>query len=290
MITGTNEGTEFGAPRRVHSRRQMHLTERDRHIVLWVYHAELATRQQIQRLFFRSGSRSLCQQRLTLLYRARYLDRLPRAAVSAPDVYVVSRRCTNGLRLLRSLLADDAVAIRRVNHHTLDHTLDIASCHIALETACRALGWEMTRWLPEWQLARQMGNEGLIPDAWLQVRRPTPEGPKTASFFLEVERSGKSHRALEEKLRRYRSLYYDGGYHRLFGTRALRVLFLVGEEYGINPDRQIERLVDIANWLGVTVMRFAPLSLFLQQAADQLFHAPIWRHPGSSDLCSLFSD
>lgn len=80
----------------------LQLTARDREIVHWVHDARVTTRDQVQRLLFTEGGRSRCQERLTLLVRHRYLDKLPSGRANVPDVYVLSKRCVNGNRFLRS--------------------------------------------------------------------------------------------------------------------------------------------------------------------------------------------
>lgn len=264
------------------------LTPRDRELVRWVYVAKLATREQLQQIFFSTGGRSRCQHRLTLLYRHRFLDKLPGRLVNSPDVYYLSRRATKGLRLLRALHPEETVRPYTVHRQMVQHTLDIASCHIALQEACEASGYRLVTWLTEGKLARQMGNSGLMPDAYCQIERPTDDGSKRACFFLEVERSVKAERAQAEKFRRYGAFYYEGGYEAVFGTRALRVLVLVGSDYGIQPAGYIGKLAALATKLGTTMVRFAPLETFLTEEPEELFCAPIWRQPGSEVFGTLF--
>ena len=48
--------------------------------------------------------------------------------------------------------------------------------------------------------------------------------PKTAAFFLELERKSRDKKVLASKLLRYGQLFYSGRYAELFATRALRLL------------------------------------------------------------------
>src|SRR5205807_2320783 len=98
----------------------------------------------------------------------------------------------------------------------------------------------------------------------------------------------KPKRALEERFRRYAALYYNGDYERLFGTRALRLLFLVGSDYGLRPDRQVQLCCRLAEQAGLTIARFATLDeLLAMRRPCDLLSAPIWKQPGQSELVSL---
>ncbi len=266
----------------------MALTERDRAIVRWVFANRLATREQVQRLFFGPAARSRCQRRLTLLYRNRYLDRLPGRAVNAPDVYYLSRRSVPGLELLRALDPDAEVTPRRIRGPLVPHTLEVGDCRAALVQACASAGYSLTTWQDERVLATRMKDSGLLPDAYFQVARPAAQGATRAGFFLEVERSGKAASALAQRLGRYGRFYYGGQYEEAFGMRALRVLVLVGSDYGIHPRRQVARLAALSDAQGVTMCRFAPLEEFLAQDPTTLLSAPIWRRPGEEAACALF--
>jgi hypothetical protein len=180
------------------------------------------------------------------------------------------------------------IAARRIYARTVQHTLAIASCRIAVTQACLASGYRLMTWLGESELSLLMTDTGILPDAFFLIERLTSTGAKTAGFFLEVDRSGRSDHGMEEKFAGYGRLYYDGLYQSRFGTRALRVLALIGADYGIKPDRQITKLATLARRTGVTIMRFAPLPDFLSQPTGHLWTAPIWRHPANEELCALF--
>lgn len=268
--------------------KRIRLTERDREIVRWVQLVGVTTREQVQKLFFGHSGRSRCQERLTLLVRNKFLDRLAERNVNAPAVYCLSRRSLNGLRLLRCDGQTIGTKHQRTSPARLQHTLDIVSCRVQLIRGCADAGMSLLRWLDEEELMPMTVRAGIIPDAYFQVVRRTSGGEKRSAFFLEVERSGKSERALKEKLRRYGEFYYGGRFEQAFGTRALRVLFLVGENFGIRPGQQIQRLAELAQDLGVTFFRFAPLRSFIEASAPDVLLGSIWVRPGASQLCSLF--
>ncbi len=263
----------------------MLLTKRDTEIVQWIFSARLATRDQLQRLFFTSGGLSLCKHRLTVLYRHRYIDKLFARPVSAPALYYISRRCTNGLRLLRAVYPEKDIKPRKVASITIRHTLDIADCRIAFIKACAEPTYSFRFWLSEEEVFPHMRASGIIPDAYFPISHQTEDGQKLAGFFIEVERSAKSQIALERKFTCYGRFYYKAE----FGTRALRILFLVGSDYGINPMHQIAKYSRMCEHLNVTAIRFAVLDTLLDTDPTRIFDTPIWLRTGTPELQSLFS-
>lgn len=261
-------------------------TARDREIVRWVHDVRVTTREQVQRLLFTEGGRSRCQERLMLLVRHRYLDKLPSGRANVPDVYVLSKRCVNGNRLLRSE-GLDVQGRQRISVAKLQHALDIVSCRVVLLRACRTAGMTLTGWLDEDELASRTLRHGVLPDAYFQILRTTAEGERTSSFFLEVERSGKSERYWREKLRRLGKFYYGGDFERTCGSKSLRVLVLVSDDYGADPAAAIGKLAKLAEEARVTFLRFAPMREF-EESGLEVLTRPIWVRPGDQRLSSLY--
>jgi len=268
--------------------RRMVLTDRDQRTVMWINEVGVATREHVQETFFGPGGRSRCQQRLTLLFRQRYLDRLPGRTPNAPDIYCISRRSTKGIRLIRAAGAAVDLA-RRPSGSRLQHTLQLLGCRVKLVRACADAGVTIVRWLRERDLLEMMGSSGILPDAYIQLSRVNSSGEeKKSAFFLEVERSDKADRALREKFRRYGKFYYWGDFKRKFGVGALRVLVLIGSDYGILPERRVEKMAALAEETRVTFLRFAPLAVFLEASTEEVLTDSIWRRPGETDLSPLF--
>lgn len=280
----TGEGREPRQRRRV----AFVPTERDRQIVRWVHDAGATTREQVQRLLFSEGGRSRCQERLTLLVHHRYLDRLPGRRLNVPDVYVLSRRCVNGNRLLRS----DGLVIRkqRIPEAKVQHALEIADCRVQFLRGAPAAGASVAQWLNEDELVPLTTRRGLLPDAYFQLIRETPSGERKASFFLEIERSGKAERLWREKFRRYGELYYGGAFEQLFGSKALRVLVVLSGEFGARPERIIERLAAMAAEMRVTFLRFTSLQDLVECHWASVLAASIWRRPGSDEPGALLRE
>ncbi len=269
----------------------MVLTGRDREIVGWVAAVGIATREHVQAMFFGPGGRSRCQHRLMLLCQHRYLDRLPGRAPNDPDSYRVSQRSVNGLRLLRVTAAVDQVRPSRISSVRLQHSLDIVSCRVLIARASFEVGLDLRVWLSTSELAPLTSAAGILPDAYFQLCRVDRAGhEKKSAFFLEVERSDKSDRALKEKFRRYGEFYYGGGFEEKFGARALRVLVLLGSDYGIRPERRVEKLAALAERAGVTFLLFAPLAAFLATTPSDVPTAPMWRRPGEAGPVGLFAN
>lgn len=267
------------------------LAGRDRAIVQFLYETDVATAEHIGRLVFAGCHRSAVLRRLSLLYRYKLVDRLPRRSMNEPYVYLLSKRATNGLALLRALYPDAHVVPARVSSAKLQHSLNITACRIGLEVACRVSGYFLAEWLREDELLWPLEHFGIQPDGYCRIARPTGDGPRTAGFFLEVERSSKPDRVITEKVSRYRRLYYENrrAYAERFGTNSCRVLFLVGADYGINPAQRIEKLAALCRHQDVSFFRFAPLGDFLAQPAHSVLIAPCWRSPLNDERVALFT-
>ena len=263
------------------------LTERDYSIIRWIYEVRATTREQIQQMFFGPGGRSRCQHRLMLLVENRYVDRLPRRSASNPDVFYLSRRAYKGLRVLRASAQNEVVPVR-LSPLRVPHIVALAGCRAIMTTSSRDAGMNLDFWVDERYIAPLTEAYGLIPDGYFQIRRETPEGTKRAAFFVEVERSGKSKPALEKKFKRYARFYYGGHYERLFGTKALRTLFLVGAEYGMHPSKQIETYSEICSRVGTAFFRFATLEDVLIRPKEQILTARFWKRPGRADPVALY--
>jgi hypothetical protein len=133
-----------------------------------------------------------------------------------------------------------------------------------------------------------MERTGILPDAYFRVCRATEDGARFASFFLEVQRSDRSDRAWEQKLRRVSSYFASGDYARTFSARSLRVLFVYAREHGLVPERRVEKLAEMATQLGITLAWFSTLEEFISKEPGALLTTPLWREPGGKRLKALF--
>lgn len=265
----------------------MQLTARDARIVELVARAQALRDDQIQTALFTAGGASRCQRRLTLLVRHHYLDVLPRATVNAPFVYVLSRKSVNGNRLLRERWGEEELNRQRGRRGALGHLLAVNDARVRIERACRDLGWTLKFWQRPEKLAPRLAAVKLIPDAYFQIQREVDGQPRTAAFFLELERVGKSRAVLRAKLSRYAELYYGGRYAEIFGTRSLRLLVVFGESAAASK-RRLELAVEDAARLGVTIARFVELGDLKSGSPVDALISPLWVQPGPGEKVALF--
>ncbi len=267
----------------------MRLTERDCRIVELVFRTQALRADQVQVALFTPGGASRCQRRLTLLVRHRYLDRLPRETVNEPAVYVLSRRSVEGNRLVRERFGEEEYRKQRGRLGSPQHLLAINDIRVRVVRACRDLGWSLSRWERSEELATLLRKTHLVPDAYFQIQREVDGREKTSAFFLELERTG-GRRALRAKLQRYADLYYGGRYAQLFGTRALRVLFVFAlaiSERGATAHR-VDAALREAGRLGVTIARFAGLDQLVSVPPAATLTEPFWRQPSAPEAVALF--
>ena len=277
--------------RRGHARAassSMRLTERDARVVELVLHTQALTQKQIQIAEFSDGGDSRCQRRLTLLVQRTYLATLPRKTVIEPAVYVLNRRSVEGNRLLRERLGEAEYERQKGRLGALGHLLSVNEMRVRAIRACGDLGWSLRIWQRPEELAPLLKGFSLIPDAYFQVERQVDGQPRTAAYFLELERASKSVEVLRSKLRRYGELYYGGRYEEIFGTRALRVLVVFAADGGASVEaRRVEAGVEEARRLGVTNARFASLAKIRALPPVAVLTEPIWREPGGTGEVAL---
>jgi hypothetical protein len=267
----------------------MVVTNRDQQIVRWVAEIGLCTREQVRKLFFGPGGRSRCQFRLTLLVRHKYLDTLPGRWPNAPAVYCLSRRSSNGLKLLRTCGVNLDEVRPTVRRRLLDHSLSLVDCRIQFELACRGSSATIECWIDEARLLEMTAAAGIRPDAYFELSWNSETGRKCAAFFLEVERSDKPERTVKEKFLRYGRFYHGGEFRHRFGMTALSVLVLVAPTYGIRPERRIQQMSETASSVKLTLLRFASLEELLALPPARVLTANVWRLPGDAEQRPLIS-
>lgn len=271
-------------PRRL---RPFRPTGRDLELVRETWDAGLATRAHLQMLHFSEANRSRAQTRIKLLRDHGYLEQVPGRFPNEPAVYVVSKRAARALGLSGD---NPRTAAWSVSEARLRHSLAIADCRAQTILASREPGVQLLRWLGEGDLRTITSSSGVLPDAFFQIERDTPEGPRKSGFFLEVERTKKSERALRNKLYGLGTYYYGGSFERDFESRALRILVLVEPDPGAPGERLVRRVAGLGRHMGITLLRVAELSVFLSTPAAELFSRPIWSRPGLAEPVALFNE
>ncbi len=268
----------------------MQLTERDRQVVQLVARAGALRGDQIQTAYFSlRPDDSRCQRRLTLLVQHRFLDRLPRQA-NEPAIYIISRRSRQG----RRLLAHHRVPLPSPKLGPLPHLLGINELLVRVLRGCQDLGYALSGWQRSHELEPLLAKDKLIPDSYFQIARVVAGEWKTAAFFLELEHTSRDSSVLASKLTRYQDLYYpkqgddESRYTKLFGTRALRVLFVYTGANDQIALARVRRGVEEAAKRAVTIARFISLRQVQTISPVDLLVQPIWFAPSSSDPVSLF--
>lgn len=272
-------------PRTIKRIRPFSLTSRDEEVIRLIANFGMATVKQVTLLEFGERNRSRAQTRLFRCRQAGYLEVLPGRTPNEPAVYVVSRR---GLRLLDGAEGIAGGARRTSGGPRLHHDLAVGDCRVQVVRATREPGVDLLRWVTEPDLRPITLAHGIVPDAFFQVARRADGASPKSSYFLEVEVSEKGESALRQKLTNLGAYYYGGRFEQDFGTKALRVLFLVKPEPGASVERLVRRMANLAAQVGVTFVRVAPLNTFLSIPPRELFLRPVWNQPGVDGLVALF--
>jgi len=276
--------------RRRAKRPAIRLTDRHYATVELVAQARALRTDQIQTALYPLGpnSSSACRRCLTKLLRHGYLDRLPRPSVNEPAIYVLSRRSVAGNRLLRERWGEAELRRQMSRLGSLDHLLAVNDLRVRILRATQELGWQLRLWQRSEELAPLLKEADLVPDAYFQIERTVDGQPRTAAFFLELERAGKSSRVLRSKLQRYGELYYGGTYERLFARRALRVLFVFAPSRASPTFRRVQAGLAQARSLGITIARFAGLDQLKGLPPVACLTSPLWYSPVQDEPIPLF--
>jgi hypothetical protein len=126
------------------------------------------------------------------------------------------------------------------SERTVDHELDVAFFHLALQEVCDEHGYTL-RW-------QQSGlKHGINPDAYFSLTNPRKEDKNTHHFFLEIERAKignykEGEPSIIRKLKRYYDYYNTPGCEDAWGFRTYRVVTVMR-----NDERRANLLRAIAS-------------------------------------------
>jgi hypothetical protein len=233
----------------------MQLTDRDVRIMEWAHECRFLTREQVQRLEFRTGAESSCKRRLTLLYHHGYLGRtflpLGNAYGASRAVYYLDQAGAHCLARLRRRPLSELDWRRRDGRQEeffLAHALDTNDVRIAFAHVCQARGLELD-WLDERALRRldvlhrTRGRSGeavtVLPDAYFTITGlNVPDG-----FALEVDRGTVAERRMRARIRAYGEWAVSGAYRSHLPAESLRVVFAVTD-----GARDPRRLTHLKRW------------------------------------------
>ena len=283
--------------RRASSPPAMHLTDRDVRALNAVCDMRFLTREQVQQLLFSPSTASYCKRRLALLYHNAYLDRIYVPSLNAfgstKAIYTLAPKGA-------SLVARDRkLEVRELHwraHHNdrelyfMRHSLAINDFRIALTLAAQerglALSWSAERMLRRREMKdyvddpKHQGRRlAVVPDGYFVL-----EGYGHASAFaLEIDRATVEEKPFKEKVRAYGEWKVTGTYERRYGTKSLRVLWVVAD-----VSRDSTRLERIKRWTEVEGGR----SLFWFAMLDDLtpetvLDGEVWQKAGSEGRYTL---
>ncbi|HJW76850.1 MAG TPA: replication-relaxation family protein [Thermoleophilia bacterium] len=283
--------------RRASSPPPMQLTARDVRVLNTVSDMRFLTREQVQELLFSPSTASYCKRRLALLYHNAYLDR----------VYVPSLNAFGATKAIYTLATKGAAVVARDRKielrelmwrpghndrelYFMRHTLAINDFRIRLALAARQRGLSLA-WTDERALRRREMKDyiedpehrgrrlAIVPDGYFTL----DDGERTSAFALEIDRATVEEKPFKEKVRGYGEWKTTGTYERRYGTKSLRVLWVVAD-----VTRDSTRLERIKRWTEAEGGR----SLFWFSMLDDLtpetiLTEPVWLKAGSEERHSL---
>ncbi len=212
-----------------------------------------------------------CIRTLTQLSRHRWVDRLERASINHPYIYLLSSKSTVGNKILKDAHGEQAFKAALFRLGPLEHQLALNDVRIRAEK-----DGGVDRWRRPEELAQRLGPK-LQPDAYFRV-----QGEKVMGFFVELQRSLKSHRVLLSKLARYQQLFASEGFHSL----AMRVLVVFTTEYNRMGQQRVAQAVKNTSDRYPFVY-FASLDAIKALPVGSFYTAAIWYQPGSTQSVSL---
>jgi len=259
------------------------LQQRDRQLVAAVGQHRFLTREQIERLFFRTTTRA--NFRLQKLYHHRFLNRLhlPTVRGSSQAIYCLDRE---GVPVAAEVLGVPPASIpwkrksRDVGPLFMRHLLAVNDVRIGFELAARSNPeHELLLWLDD-QEARDKYAWGytqkvLAPDAYGRYRF----GDRVVSFFLELDRATMAANRWVDKVKRYQEYASSRRYEERFGMKLFRVVVVT-----TSPQR-LANLLKAAEEQTQRAFWFATLA----DVREKGLRGQIWRRFGSADQAEFFS-
>jgi len=233
----------------------MVLTERDREIVRQVFKCRLLTREHIERLLFapekgkdHPTKTNSARKRLRLLFHHGYLDRvplptrlghwafLPAYSLGRQGAVLIAMEQGVSLAALKYWGKGDHQDQRasEAGVSFLQHTLGINDVRIAVTLAAARHGYQVEKWLDDFDLKSQGMKEivsvavgtgprsrvPVIPDSYFVLNL----GKQRAHFFLEVDRGTMSQSRWRQRVAAYQKYVASGKYEAQYHTRSLRIL------------------------------------------------------------------
>jgi len=278
----------------------MQITARDVRILEAVCDMRFLTRAQVQELYFSPSTASYCKRRLALLYHNAYVDRL----------YIPSMNSFGATKAIYMLAVKGASVVARhrklevrelgwrAGHNDrelyfLRHTLATNDFRIRLALAANERGLSV-EWTDERTLRRREMKDyiddpkhrgrriAVVPDGYFVLTAGTRE----RAFAVEIDRATVEAKPYKEKIRAYGEWKLSGTYERRYGTKSLRVLWVVAD-----VARDSTRLERIKRWAeaegGRSLFWFVPLA---DLTPSDILESAVWQVAGREGRFPLLSD
>jgi Replication-relaxation len=283
----------------------MYLTPQDRDVIQKVYQYRILSQRQLEALLGRS--RGTVQGRLIRLYHHQFLDRVFLPVVMgqgrSPTLYVLDK---NGIALLREAGVGDfsGRSAKKLTGLFIYHTLAINDVRIAVELACRDLGWRVERWTDENEIktdydkvsvrlstSTKPDTISIVPDSYFVVDIP---GKGVSNFFLEVDRGTETIAKFKSKASGYVAYYKLGLFEKRFNASGFRVLTVIAPSKltstipTVNPYSRLNSLKGGVESIAGLGRRFWFGTIDDVNGANILAD-PIWYVSGSHEPTSLFT-
>ena len=277
----------------------MQLTARDVRILTAASDMRFLTREQIQELLFSPSTASYCKRRLALLYHNAYLDRIYVPALnsfgSTKAIYTLAPKGASVVA--RDRKVDERELDWRARHNDRElyfmrHTLAINDFRIALTLAAQEPGLAVS-WTDERALKRREMKDYVddpkhqgrqlvvVPDGYFTI----DHGGHNRGFAVEIDRATVEEKPFKQKVRAYGEWKVSGTYERRYGTKSLRVLWVVAD-----VSRDSTRLERIKRWTeaenGRSLFWFAMLD---ELTPESVLDGEVWRKAGSEVPYALLS-
>jgi hypothetical protein len=205
-----------------------------------------------------------------------------------PAIYCLTRKSRNAFNLLREYLSDDIIRSHLIAPGSIQHLLGINEIRVRVLRAAQELGLTLAEWQRSEDLAKPLEVDGLIPDGFFKLQRIVDGQVRTAAFFLELQRANRSKAVMKSKLNRYRRLYDSGRFQDIFGTRALRVLFVFESQYGTNINHRMADAIGQAKDLDIALIRCTSLDQVRQTAPTEFLTENIWHDTRNDQQTALY--
>lgn len=287
--------------RHTRSTNSMRLMSRDVEILKTVHAWRVLEQSQLATLFF-NGSKNAAQARLRKLFDNGYLARrfyMPPISptfsgmANQKTLYVLDKA---GAKLLRQATGEPLRASRKdkaLQVGSLQHFIEINTVRAAVTLAVQKQGYTLQTWQDESTIKRETRNWDRVqipisskrmkhvtvsPDAYFAIE--VPRG--TAHFFLELDRGTEAAKQVQNKALAYMKYHATGMYERRYGTKALRILFVVPDD---KRSELLKKSVEAVG--GKQVYYFATLEHITPQTVLQ---QPIWQVAGRNRRVELLPE